>query len=741
MDNRLNIAFYWHMHQPLYKDPFSSEYVLPWVLLHGTKDYYDMAAILDDFPQIHQTFNLVPSLIDQLNDYASGTAKDYLLEVTKKKPDTLTFDEKLFIIDRFFQANWHCMIKPMDRYWELLLKRGFSGSPEDLVSAVRYFKDQDFLDLQVLFNLAWIDPETARRDSLLTALREKGKGFSEADKANLLKKQKEIVKRIIPKYKELMEAGTIEITTSPYFHPIMPLLCDTESAREAEPHITLPGKRYQHPEDAHAQLKMGIELHTETFGSPPKGLWPSEGSVSMDTLALIAKTGVEWIATDEDILVHSLGRGLSRDQYGNSRDSFIYRPYSVPVNGSGIDMVFRDHTLSDLIGFDYAKWDPEMAADNMITRLTHIADMVDNPEEHIVSIILDGENAWETYQNDGRDFLVSLYTKLSDNKRLKCVNIGEFLSQKDSRDKLHRVFSGSWISHNFRVWIGHQEDNLAWDLLNDAREALSEAEAKLNGGETPAHIEEARSALYAAQGSDWFWWYGDIHSSENDEVFDSLFRRYIKKIYTALGLTPPVSLESPIIGEERGVVPDNRPTRFIEPVIDGEITSYFEWYSAGLIKRSGSGGAMHTSNDWEGLLDGISYGFNIEKLFFRVDYLDHLKPYMDKWTFTLNVTHPAVLKIEVDIEGTVSTATPYERVKKDTDGHWKKAEGVSLEIASGGVVELAVPFEAIGADIGNEVCFFFEINSGERGFERWPVKGHLILDRPSENFEKEDWSV
>jgi hypothetical protein len=518
----------------------------------------------------------------------------------------------------------------------------------------------------------------------------------------------------------------------------MPLLCDTESAREAEPHITLPKNRFQYPEDARAQLKMAIELHEETFGAPPKGLWPSEGSVSMDVLPLIKEAGIEWCATDEEILVHSLGRGLSRDQYGNSKDSFIYRPYSIDVNGASLNMVFRDHMLSDLIGFDYAKWDPERAADNMITRFTHIADMVDNPKEHIVSIILDGENAWETYQNDGRDFLVDLYTKLTDNPRLKCVKIGDYLSGDSSKDKLHRVFAGSWISHNFRVWIGHEEDNLGWDYLGEAREAFKEAED--SGKIEASALEEARRALYAAEGSDWFWWYGDIHSSENDKVFDSLFRRYIQKVYTALNLEPPSALDTPIVGEEYGVIPENRPTRFIEPTIDGEITNYFEWYSAGLIKRSGSGGAMHAATDLEGLLDGILYGFSLDKLFFRLDYLDHLKPYKDKWNFTIHLTCPAVKKIDISVDGNTSTATIFERSSEGSENQWKEV-GKLDEIASGEVVECAIPFEVTGADIGNEICFFFEINSGERGFERWPVKGTLILDRPSEEFEHEDWSV
>jgi len=259
MSNKLNIAFFWHMHQPLYKAPDTGEYILPWVLLHATKDYYDMGAILDEFPAIRQTFNFVPSLIEQIKDYESESVVDLTREVSKKPAGELGIEDKRFILDRFFQANWHTMIKPFPRYWELLNKRGFSNSPQETEAAVRYFAEQDYTDLQVLFNLAWIDPQTIREDKDLSLLRDKGGWFSDEEKRVVLDKQLSIVRRVIPKYRELAERGAVELTTSPYYHPIMPLLCDSDSAKEAIHDIALPRERFQHVEDAREQLRRGIK--------------------------------------------------------------------------------------------------------------------------------------------------------------------------------------------------------------------------------------------------------------------------------------------------------------------------------------------------------------------------------------------------------------------------------------------------------------------------------------------------
>ena len=232
MPNRLNIAFMWHMHQPLYKDPATNEYTMPWVLFHATKDYYDMVAILDEFPEVHQTFNLVPCLIEQLNEYASGKALDSYGKISARAVAELTKEDKSFMLQYFFQANWDHMIRPVPRYQELLRRRGLNNTREEVQSVLRYFRDEDYLDLQVLFNLVWIDPVFRQKDPFLRALYEKGGGYTEQEKKKLLQRQTAIAGMVVPKYAEMMEKGIIEVSTTPYYHPILPLLCDSHSARE-----------------------------------------------------------------------------------------------------------------------------------------------------------------------------------------------------------------------------------------------------------------------------------------------------------------------------------------------------------------------------------------------------------------------------------------------------------------------------------------------------------------------------
>ncbi len=734
MERKLNIAFLWHMHQPMYRDPLTDEYILPWVLLHATKDYYDMVSILDDFPQIHQTFNLVPSLIEQIQEYSSSTVKDRYRSLCLKKTDELRTDERHFILKNFFQVNWDTMVRPFPRYWELLRKRGFSSEPEDIEASLRYFKNQDILDLQVLFNLVWIDMTISEKDEFLRYLVGKGRNFTEEEKLRLLDKQIEIVRMVLPKYREMMERGMVEITTSPYFHPIMPLLYDTLSAREPSPDIGLPHKRFNHPEDVMAQIKKGIELYTETFGTTPAGLWPPEGAVSMDILPLVKEAGIEWIATDEGILARSMGRPLQRDHHGNPKDLFLYSPYSVDTERGPLTVVFRDRILSDLIGFEYARMDAQSACEDFVKRLLFIASRMEEPERCLVSIILDGENAWEYYKNDGRDFLVALYSRLASQPELRCVTVSEFLSSHRERKGLPRLSTGSWINSNLDIWIGHPEDHRAWEYIKDARDRV--VESGRSGRVSKDTLERAWYEVYASEGSDWFWWYGDEHSSPNDEDFDILFRDHIKKIYNLIGLEPPQGIDIPIPSRKRGYKPSFPPRAFIYPEIDGEVTNYFEWLASGRLERVHAGSAMHREVEGGGLIERIFYGFNIEKLFFRFDYLREFRGYNGEWSFTINFLNPRPLKITVTVKGRTTDGKIYERI----GDRWEQT-GELKEIGSNTVVELAIPFSTIGAGSGEEMWFFISIDGRERGIERWPIKGYLIQEVPSEDFDSRHWMV
>ncbi len=739
-DKKLNISFLWHMHQPLYKDPVTSDFILPWVLFHGTKDYYDMVAILEEFPEIHQSFNLVPSLIEQIKDYCSPSVKDRYRQVSLKKASQLTQEDKYFMLDRFFQSNWERMVNPVEQYREMLKLRGFSSAHEDLIVALRFFTEQDYLDLQVLFNLSWIDPMHIINDPWLAGLVKKGRGFSEQDKATLLKKQIEIMQSILPKYAEMRGKGIVELTTSPYYHPILPLLCDSDSAKEGSPDISLPRKRFIHPEDAREQIRKAVLLHKETFGVLPDGMWPSEGSVSMEMAPLVAEAGIKWIGTDEEILSRSLNKPILRSSNGVCMDGLIYRPYSLDTQHGELGVVFRDKVLSDLIGFEYSQMDADKAVADFMTRLSQIHQNLDDPDSHLVNIILDGENAWEYYENDGRDFLRLLYKTLTEDDRINCVTPGEFFaSGKVTPEKIERIHSGSWINHNFNIWIGHAEDNAAWDMISEARAALVEYEDSLSEEMSLSKSEDIKAAweaIYAAEGSDWFWWYGDDHTTLSAEDFDYLFRAHLIKVFSLIGREHPPSFDIPIISTLWEQRPSTIPTGFMQAVFDGEVTNYFEWLSACKIERTHASGAMHSEGVAVGLIDTVFYGFNLQTFFLRLDYTMGLFPFNKPWSLTLRLLHPEHLKIKITVEGNKSSG----KLLKKTDEGWQEDSDIAM-LATGDIIEIGLDFAMLGAAPGSELKLYLELDAKEHGQMRWPTKGVIVIDLPDTDYENIHWMV
>ncbi|RJQ41674.1 MAG: glycoside hydrolase [Nitrospiraceae bacterium] len=721
-DNPLHIAFLWHMHQPYYKDPFTGIYRLPWVRLHGTKDYLDMVEILEDFPDIKQTFNLVPSLLEQLRDYTENNAMDIYLIVTMKNPQDLTDADKIFMLENFFLANWDHMIRPFPRYYELLVKRGLRFIKGELARTIKYFTAQDFMDLQVLFNLSWIDPVYRRRDPFLSELVRKGRGYTEDEKKLLIEKQLEILKKIIPKYKELNAKGQIELSASPFYHPILPLLWDTDSSKIAMPHVRLPQKRFSSPEDAVKQIRDAIEYFEKTFGYRPAGMWPSEGSVSEDVIRALHAEGIKWAATDEGILANSLGIRLRDYSGGITEPSRFYRPY----NFSDVSIIFRDHKLSDLIGFVYSEWEPESAADDLINRLLHIRSSLPQDRPCIVPIILDGENAWEHFRNDGHDFLRCLYERLSNEKRLKAVTVSEFLKY-DSGERLGKVYAGSWINANYGIWIGHEEDNIAWDYLNDARTDL-EAFTRLNHDKP---VDEAWQAIYVAEGSDWNWWYGDEHQTETQEEFDELFRLNLMKVYRVIGKETPANLFVPVLRENRAIAPEVIIRGFINPKIDGMVTSYYEWYQGAHIAVGKSGGSMHKA---ESLVSYIYYGFNQNTLFLRIDPKTSFNDFPPDTTFSINISKPFAFRINVSNRDGLAQAGLFEK----KNGEWEKMKDIT-EAAMQDVLEIAIPFKDIKAKAEDELNLFITAYRNGDEIERCPWRGNISVTVPTPDFEATMW--
>ncbi|GAB4483695.1 MAG: glycoside hydrolase family 57 protein [Thermodesulfovibrionales bacterium] len=722
-DSALSLCFIWHMHQPYYKDPLSGLYRLPWVRLHGTKDYLDMLEILRGFPAVRQNFNLVPSLLEQLHDYTANGASDVYLERSRRPAADLDETDRVFILENFFLAHWDNMIRPFPRYYELLVKRGPHLIRSDLVRAVKYFTDADFRDLQVFFNLCWIDPLFRDRDPFLRGLVEKGQQFTEEEKNRLLDTQLEILRRIIPAYREFSASGQVELSFSPFYHPILPLLCDTDISRVAMPQVRLPRQRFRHPEDADNQIRMGIEYFEQTFGFRPVGMWPSEGSVSEEVLRKAAAQGIQWVATDEGVLSASLRRGL-RDGAGNPTDpQALYRPYTY----EGVSIVFRDHTLSDLIGFVYSQWDAQRAADDLVNRLLQVRRDLPHGSRALVPIILDGENAWEHYKNDGRDFFLRLYERLSNEERIRTVTVSEYLNTVSRGEPLGYLHPGSWINANYGIWIGHEEDNLSWDYLTETRQSLE----SFQQANPEADLSNAWKSLYIAEGSDWNWWYGDEHSTETQEDFDELFRLNLMQVYKEMDRDVPAQLFVPILREDRGIAPSLLIRGFIRPKIDGVVTSYYEWYQGAEIDVKKSGGSMHKS---ESLITTIYYGFNQTHLFLRLDPKLPFAEFGGQTFLSVMTSKPADIRITVPVATGRLKADLFEKI----GDLWEKKSEID-DVAIQDIFEIAVPFSALKATEKDEIHLFVSIRKEHEEVERCPWRGHISVTVPTPDFEAMMW--
>ncbi|PNW57973.1 UNVERIFIED_CONTAM: glycoside hydrolase [Euhalothece sp. KZN 001] len=602
----LYVAFVWHQHQPLYYSA-SGQYHLPWVRLHGTKDYLDLMLLLQRYPQLHQTVNLVPTLIRQLEDYSKGNALDPYLNLTLTPENRLDRAKRQYIIDHFFDGNYRTLIDPHPRYRQLYEQRKNHGA----VWCLHHWTQQDYSDLLAWHNLAWIDP-LFWSDPEIAAWLEKGKNFTLRDRQKIYAKQLEIIRQIIPQHKRMQENGQLELITSPYTHPILPLLADTNVASIALPEITLPQHRFQWEEDIPRHLEKAKTVYQSHFETLPQGIWPSELAISPQILPHLAAAGFKWFCSDEAILGWTLKHFFHRNEQGTLyAPELLYRPYRLPTEHGDLAVVFRDHRLSDLIGFTYSKLSPKAAANDFIQHLDAIGASLGEPIEHpwLVTIALDGENCWEQYQQDGKPFLEALYQRLSDHPGLELVTVSEFIEQYPPTATLpsEQLHSGSWVDGNLNTWLGDPIKNRAWDLLTAARETLAQ-----HPEATPENNPDAYEALYAAEGSDWFWWFGEGHSSNQDAIFDQLFRDHLAKIYQSLSLPIPHELKQPLESHQRKK--SHPPLSFIHPFIDG-IADEQDWDKAGRIDIATSG-AMHQNSD----ITRLWYGLDHLNFYFRFDF-------------------------------------------------------------------------------------------------------------------------
>jgi len=524
----------------------------------------------------------VPSMLVQIQDYADGRTSDPFLDVAITPAEALTESQISFMLRYLFQANVPHMIDRFPRYRELYETRGRSTA--------------ELRDLQVLSQLVWFDEDFRARDPELQELVRKGRDYSLEDQSVMARKQREALRQVLPAYAQAAARGQIEISTTPFYHPILPLIADSDIAAVSHPGIPLP-PRFRYPGDAREQLSRARSYMSQELGVTPTGLWPSEGSVSDEALTLAADCGFKWAASDNGVLARTLNQHPGPD--------VTYQAYQWRQNGREIRLLFRDHWLSDLIGFQYQHMSAADAASHFLAQIRANA----GTGNALVPIILDGENAWDWYEQNGRPFLRELYRRISDDPQMEALTVSEALAKFDARP-LQGIFPGSWINANFDIWIGADEDNLAWDLLLAARQTYDEARDVSEDMRKLAYEE-----LLIAEGSDWCWWYGPEHASDTRPEFDELYRAHLSNVYRALGVPPPDALSRPILQSQPGELHEP-PSNPIHATIDGEVTSYFEWLGAGRYRPDPRSGAMHGG---ESPVREILYGTDGPTLYVRVD--------------------------------------------------------------------------------------------------------------------------
>ncbi len=809
MDYPLNVAFIWHFHQPYYKDNYANEYLMPWARLHGTKDYLYMAQLVKNFPDIKCTFNYSPSLLTQLKDYSDNfenASLDIFLRISKTKVAELSAEDKIFIINKFFSAcrSSDNFIKKSKHFYELSLI--LSNQNSDLIQdidKINAFSEQDYIDIIVLFNLLWIDPLSILNDKFLNGLKVKDYNFTEEEKAELINiKIPEILKKFIPAIQELINNKQIELSGSPFYHPILPLLCDTNVANFSNPKVSLPKNAFRHPEDAEIQIKKSIEYFKDELNYNLKGMWPSEGSVSENAVNIMIGNKLKWIATDEDILANSIGINLNNIQ----NRKFLYKPYIIKRNGGFLYIFFRDRSISDLIGFRYANYDPKNAASELINYIKNIHVTIQDINKKgygIVPIILDGENAWEYYRNNALDFFNYLYEGLSKEKSIKTVTISEYLehiennsdnkiindknfnksnnnsdatviktaeninetnnnnngnnnisnknNNYDAEDiedirwnsandydfnKLYNIpliYPGSWIDHNFNIWIGDEEDNKSWDLLSQTRDwlvNLKDAAIKEND------FKKAWEQIYIAEGSDYNWWYGDDRTSGIDDEYDALYRIHLSNIYRMLDKPIPDEYFIPIFKGKQAVKPSIQMVCFITPTINGYIDNYFEWLgSAVYFTALTSGKAMAHSNRY---IRSIRYGFNKSNMFFRIDFFKKRIENLKDKEFIINFLKPNNFKIINEFKS-VNNSTNVNSYMIDNFGNKHEIQGSFAY-----VLELSVPLSYLNINADENIQFYANLsfqNNSLYEIERIPVAGYFDESIPNKNYEIINWIV
>ncbi|MGB3976937.1 MAG: glycoside hydrolase family 57 protein [bacterium] len=728
---KLNVLFLWHMHQPLYQvdnEPLR----MPWVRLHATKDYVGMPSLAKNSPRLRMTFNVTPVLWDQLELYKNG-GTDKELAVSLKSPESLSMEDRRFMLTKMFTGNRISIINPFSRYAELYDRYGHGGE-----EAAYRISTQELIDLAAWRMLAWINPVIRKSDFKIAALEKKGGYFTSDDVHVLAEKSLEIIKSVYEIYRDLCRSNQIDMITSPYYHPILPLIIDSDTAIKSAGMNGVFPTPFSYIEDAKWHVKAGIQKHRALFGKIPSGMWPAEGSVSQQTAALFAENGVRWIATDEGIIQKSLKESVVRNDEGCVQNpELIYQPFLLETENGPITIFFRDHYLSDLLGFDYQSLPRETAIQDFIARLNHIKETTSAMNvEPCVSIILDGENAWEHYPDGGFPFLESLFQAIEKEPGLQLDTFTDYLNRhmNNSFCTISNLSSGSWISGDFGIWIGQKEENTAWDYLRDLDNALTDK------GLSSFARNKARTFLRKAQGSDSFWWYGDIHYTQEKGEFDTIFRSWLIKGYESAELIPPLKLGIPIssVIEENPLI--SQPKNLISPVIDGEIGSYFEWFGSGSVPIEQRYSSMHRGFDLDSGFKELKFGFDLENLYLQLIpnknyFVQPQKGISLSFTFKSSLNRTFGFGLDFSwIDGHFV----FNPISSDFSSS-QAVEGIRAAFSR--VIEISIPFSVFGPDYDQKLIFMVEIRGNGKVSGRVPETGEIEIFRPSPDYDSIFWRI
>jgi starch synthase len=730
----IHLALVWHMHQPYYKDDLTNTYLLPWVRLHAVKDYHKMVALLDGYPRVRQTFNLVPALLAQVDEYSRGEAKDLFLNLSSRPAEELSFEERNFLIRWLRESPSALRVQQSPRYLEL------AARPADAEA----FTTEDIRDLQVWSNLAWCDPAWVDRDSRLSALKAMDRDYSEQDKAILFGAQLEMVRAVIPKYREMADSGQIELTTSPYYHPILPLICHVDAARTASPGIQLPHRHFSHREDAEQQIALGLSTFERLLGRRPAGMWPSEMAVGESVAALAVQAGLEWMISDEDVLARSLEGGLARDGEGRiMAPESLYEPYRIEREGREVAMVFRDKVLSNLVGFDYYRTSAQNAVGDFMARLRRIQEQ-QGDRDFLVTVALDGENAWEFYPRDGHDFLNALYTELDASPDVISTTVAGFLEKVPARRPLHRLFTGSWINGSLDTWIGDPEHTVAWDLLAETRDWLDEYAR--NHPSKSEQLAGAWREILICEGSDWFWWFSRRHDSGMDVMWDNQYRLHLRNVYKLLEAKPPSRLFEPIIVRE-GAVNIQRPATEFTPHGADDAA----WAQAGKFEVSSGFGALHRPS---GLASRVFYGSDQESLHIKVEssrsHAELAEMEVSYWIYlsgaplteeekakpATKLPLPEVSAADLGFEPGYAAEVRFEPKAASVSvyriGGWRRYGDpvYQAEVPAASALSVSIPFEVLDKGAGEPLELTLAVARDDVELERVPPSGSLGLRVP-----------